>query len=70
MPALGVARVSLVFFFMCLELLTAAWNSRCRRQFVGVVVLREGGSDMGGAGSLRGAAWSRPHGKDSVAPRP
>ena len=28
-PALGVAWVSLVFFFMCLELLTAARNGRC-----------------------------------------
>ena len=31
-PALGVARVSLTFLFLCLELLTAARNGRCRRQ--------------------------------------
>ena len=28
-PALGVARASLVFFFMCLELLIVARNGRC-----------------------------------------
>ena len=37
---------------------------------VGVAALGGGGGDAGGAGSSHGAAPSRPHGKDSVAPRP
>ena len=36
---------------------------------VGVVALGGGGGDAGGVGSSRGAAPSRPHGKDSVPPR-
>ena len=36
----------------------------------GVAVLGGGGGNAGGAGSSHGAAPSRSHGKDSVAPRP
>ena len=37
---------------------------------VGVAALGGGGGEAGGARSSHGAALSRPHEKDSVAPRP
>ena len=63
----GKLRVFL--FFICLGLFGRVAALAMLTSVVDVVALGGGGGDAGGAGSSHGAAPSRPHGKDSVAPR-